>query len=254
MDELFGLSMDYIMYALLAGLLVSLSTVAYVVLRNRIMFKMGVRNIPRRMAQTVLIVIGLMLSTLIISAALTTGDTVDRSMTNWVYKLAGHLDEIVEFDVEKTGDGTAEPFVPESTVAELEAALGNDPDIDGIAPALFEPVPVINPRTGLSTPSAFLTGADPERMDGFPDIVSLDGKVLDVGTLAPDEIYLNESGKEELDAQPGDTLQVFVAGIAASPEFPPPSTWWTSSGIHTSQALSPPRKANHRTAWSPAWT
>jgi putative ABC transport system permease protein len=207
--------MDYIMYALLAGLLVSLSTVAYVVLRNRIMFKMGVRNIPRRMAQTVLIVIGLMLSTLIISAALTTGDTVDRSMTNWVYKIAGHLDEIVEFDVEKTGNGAAEPFVPESTVAELEAALGNDPDIDGIAPALFEPVPVINPRTGLSTPSAFLTGADPERMDGFPDIVSLDGEVLDVGALAPDEIYLNESGQEELDAQPGDTLQVFVAGIPA---------------------------------------
>ena len=215
MDELFGLSMDYIMIGLLVGLAISLSTVAYVVLRNRIMFKMGVRNIPRRMAQTVLIVIGLMLSTLIISAALTTGDTVDRSMTNWVYKLAGHLDEIVEFDVEKTGDGTAEPFVPESTVAELEAALGNDPDIDGIAPALFEPVPVINPRTGLSTPSAFLTGADPERMDGFPDIVSLDGEVLDVGALAPDEIYLNESGQEELDAQPGDTLQVFVAGSPA---------------------------------------
>lgn len=215
MDELFGLSMDSIMIALLVLLAISLSTVAYVVLRNRIMFKMGVRNIPRRMAQTVLIVIGLMLSTLIISAALTTGDTVDRSMTNWVYNLAGHLDEIVEFDADKTGNGAAEPFVPESTVAELEAALGDDPDIDGIAPVLFEPVPVINPRTGLSTPSAFLTGADPERMDGFPDIVSLDGEVLDVGALAPDEIYLNESGQDELDAQPGDTLQVFVAGIAA---------------------------------------
>jgi putative ABC transport system permease protein len=215
MDELFGLSMDYIMIALLILLAISLATVAYVVLRNRIMFKMGVRNIPRRMAQTVLIVIGLMLSTLIISAALTTGDTVDRSVTNWVYEIAGHADEIVEFDSEKIGDGTAEPFVPESTVAELEAALGDDPDIDGIVPTLFEPVPVINPRTGLSSPSAFLTGADPERMDGFPDIVSLDGKVLDLGALAVDEIYLNESGQEELDAQAGDTLQVFVAGSPA---------------------------------------
>lgn len=215
MDELFGLSMDYIMIALVILLAISLSSVAYVLLRNRIMFRMGVRNIPRRMAQTVLIVIGLMLSTLIISAALTTGDTVDRSMTNWVYDLAGHLDEIVEFDVERTGAEAAEPFVPEPTVAELEAALGDDPDIDGIGPALFEPVPVINLRTGLSTPSAFFTGVDPERMEGFPDIVSLDGKVLDVGALAPDEIYLNESGQDELDAQPGDSLQVFVAGIPA---------------------------------------
>jgi putative ABC transport system permease protein len=215
-DELFGLSMNYIMLGLVAGFLVSLAVVAYVVLRNRIMFKMGVRNIPRRMAQTVLIVIGLMLSTLIISAALTTGDTVDRSVTNFAYELSGHVDEIVEFKVQKTGVSAADPFVPESTLAELEAALGNDPDIDGIAPVLYEPVPVINPRTGLSTPSAVFTGMDPERMAGFPDIVSRGGKVLDVGALANNEIYLNESAQEELDAQPGDTLQVFVRGIPAA--------------------------------------
>jgi len=212
-DKLFGLSMDYIMFGLVAGLLVSLAVVGYVVLRNRIMFKMGVRNIPRRMAQTVLIVIGLMLSTLIISAALTTGDTVDRSVTNFAYELSGHVDEVVAFDVEKTGASAAEPFVPESTLTELEAALGNDPDIDGIAPVIFEPVPAINPRTGLSTPSAFLTGMDPDRMAGFPDIVSRGGKVLDVGVLGPDEIFLNETAQEELDAQPGDTLQIFIANV-----------------------------------------
>jgi putative ABC transport system permease protein len=119
----------------------------------------------------------------------------------------------VAFDVEKTGASSAEPFVPESTLTELEAALGNDPDIDGIAPVIFEPVPVINPRTGLSTPSVFLTGMDPDRMAGFPDIVSRGGKVLDVGVLAPDEIFLNKTAQEELDAQPGDTLQVFIANV-----------------------------------------
>ena len=56
---------------------------------------MGVRNIPRRRAQTTLIVIGLMLSTVIISAAFTTGDTVDRSITSEVYELLGSLDEVV---------------------------------------------------------------------------------------------------------------------------------------------------------------
>ena len=52
------------------------------------MFKLGVRNIPRRRAQTTLIVLGLMLSTVIISAAFTTGDTVDRSVTCQVYSHA----------------------------------------------------------------------------------------------------------------------------------------------------------------------
>jgi putative ABC transport system permease protein len=215
-DELFGLSMDYIMVALLIMLAISLASVAFVLLRNRIMFRMGVRNIPRRMAQTVLIVIGLMLSTLIISAALTTGDTVDRSITSFVYEQMGHLDVVVEFDVERTGEAASGPMIPESNVDELEAALGDDPDIDGIAPAIYEAVPVINPRTGLSTPAAFLTGMDPERMAGFPDVISLDGEQLDIGTLAVDEIYLNESGQEELDAQPGDTLQIFVRGIPSA--------------------------------------
>ena len=59
------------------------------------MFKLGVRNIPRRRAQTTLIVLGLMLSTVIISAAFTTGDTVDRSITSEVYGLLGSVDEVV---------------------------------------------------------------------------------------------------------------------------------------------------------------
>ena len=58
MDEMFGLSMNVILYVLLGILGVCLCSVLYVLLRNRIMFQMGVRNIPRRAAQTVLIVLG----------------------------------------------------------------------------------------------------------------------------------------------------------------------------------------------------
>ena len=36
--------------------------------RNPVLFKLGLRNIPRRRAQTVLIIIGLMLSTAIITS------------------------------------------------------------------------------------------------------------------------------------------------------------------------------------------
>ena len=81
MSQLFGVSMNLIMYVLLALLAVALVSVSIVALRNRVMFKLGIRNIPRRRAQTALIVIGLMLSTVIISAAFSTGDTVNRSIT-----------------------------------------------------------------------------------------------------------------------------------------------------------------------------
>ena len=60
------------------------------------MFLVGVRNIPRRRAQTILIIIGLMLSTLIISTAFSIGDTVDYSITNQVYDSLHSVDEIVQ--------------------------------------------------------------------------------------------------------------------------------------------------------------
>src|SRR5215216_740677 len=95
MDEIFGVPMSGIMIALLAMLALCLLTVAWVAWRRPVIFKMGVRNIPRRKAQTVLIVVGLMLSTMIISAALGVGDTVDYSITDEVYTGVGHVDEVV---------------------------------------------------------------------------------------------------------------------------------------------------------------
>ena len=60
---------------------------------------LGLRNIPRRMSQTVLIIIGLMLSTVIITAAFTTGDTVDYSITKQTYDQLGHADIILDGEV-----------------------------------------------------------------------------------------------------------------------------------------------------------
>src|ERR1035437_7543120 len=66
--------------------------------RNPVMFKMGLRNIPRRKAQTTLIVVGLMLSTVIITAAFGTGDTMTSSVTNEVYGILGPVDELIQWD------------------------------------------------------------------------------------------------------------------------------------------------------------
>src|SRR3972149_2543941 len=102
MNALFGIPMNSIMLVLVVALAVCLASVGYVVLRNRIMFFIGLRNIPRRVAQTTLIVVGLMLSTLIISAAFTTGDTVDYSITNQAITLMGHIDEAIQFQSQQT--------------------------------------------------------------------------------------------------------------------------------------------------------
>src|SRR4029453_1127712 len=98
--------MTSIMIVLVILLALCLLSVAWVALRRPVIFKLGVRNIPRRKAQTILIVVGLMLSTMIISAALGTGDTVDFSMTSDAYNKLGHVDELVVGSA--SSDGSAD--------------------------------------------------------------------------------------------------------------------------------------------------
>src|SRR3989337_2997874 len=134
MNALFGIPMNTVMLVLIGALAVSLASVGYVVLRNRIMFFIGLRNIPRRPAQTVLIVIGLMLSTLIISAAFTTGDTVDHSLTSTSYTGLGHVDEFVQQQGEADGPPRdIDSVIPPDMVDRLRADVqqANDPHIDG---------------------------------------------------------------------------------------------------------------------------
>ena len=215
MDNIFGVSLNLIMAVLVALLAVALAVVAYVALRQRIMFMIGLRNIPRRRAQTILIVLGLMLSSLIISAAFTTGDTVSRSLTSEVYNILGHVDETIqvgeiaseqefEFDTALRG----EPL-PEALVAQLDDLLKDEDEIDGLMPVLAEPVAVLNPRARLSEPLAIITGVDAGRLQAFPDVVDRDGQAVELAALADDELLVNESLAEELNAEPGDTLEVF---------------------------------------------
>jgi len=141
MNELFGVSLTLIMYVLLALLAAALISVIYVALANRVMFRLGVRNIPRRRAQTTLIIVGLMLSTVIISAAFTTGDTVDRSITSQVYGILGSLDEIVQVRAveDDAFEDPTEALVRDqvfdaSSVAGLIASLKSNPDFDYVIP------------------------------------------------------------------------------------------------------------------------
>ena len=222
MNDLFGLSMTYIMIGLLIVLAVALSTVAWVALRNRVMFFIGTRNIPRRRAQTILIIIGLMLSTLIISTAFSIGDTVSYSITSQVY---GHLHSIDEVVQVKTGDDSnadngrgsvvAPAPIPETQANTLIQQFRAVNGVDGVLPFIQSTVPMSNPRASLTEPLNVLVGLDAGSMKGFEsDIESTDGKQLSIGDLATDEIYVDKSLSEKLDIVTGDKVQVFTKGQA----------------------------------------
>src|SRR5438105_2922400 len=95
MKTVFGMPMDTIMIALLSVFLLVTTVVAMLALRNRLLFKLALRNIPRRRAQTLLIVVGLMLSTVIITSAFGTGDTISYSVRAAAVAGLGTVDEAV---------------------------------------------------------------------------------------------------------------------------------------------------------------
>src|SRR5579859_6145500 len=95
MKTLFGIPMDDIMRVMLVLFALVTAVVVTLALRNRLLFKLGLRNIPRRRAQTILIIVGLMLSTVIITSAFGTGDTLSYSVRSAVVTNVGYVDEAV---------------------------------------------------------------------------------------------------------------------------------------------------------------
>ena len=77
MNELFGIPMDTLVIVLAVAIAVVGGAVGLLALRHRVLLKLGVRSVGRRRARSALIVVGLMLGTTIIAAALATGDTMN---------------------------------------------------------------------------------------------------------------------------------------------------------------------------------
>ena len=213
MENIFGTPVTSIMLVLLVIFGLCMLAAIWIAIRHRIVFLMGVRNIPRRPAQTILIVVGLMLSTLIIAAAFTTGDTLNNSIRGQVYDILGPVDEIVVLSTGEDADA-ARPqsgvTFPESVAYDLAEQIADDPDIDGIIPVHSERVPVINPNTGDNEPALSLVGLPVSGLEPFGGITDLAGHQVDLASLPENGIVLGETPAENLNAATGDTLIVYI--------------------------------------------
>ena len=213
MEELFGLSMNVLMKVVLAIFLAAMAVVAVLAGRNRIMLKMGLRPIPRRMGQTVLIIVGVMLSTVIISAAFGTGDTISFSIRSQVLEELKTIDElIVPARAEADDSFGSSPYVSYQRFEELQAELADFGEIDGLMPQIGESVPAVNPRTSQSEGSMRVAGVAPELLKGFETFKLTSGGDVRLEDLLDDEGYINEKAADELEAVAGDELRLFIDG------------------------------------------
>ncbi len=237
MEALFGIPMVQIMVVMVGLLLLCLAVVAFIAWRRPVIFKLGVRNIPRRKAQTTLIVVGLMLSTLIITAALGTGDTLNRSVTNSVYELLGPVDELVVASTDGDGEGSDQAAftetIDESSLELVREMAAGSGDVDAIGGLLIAMSPAVNvgdanPEDVVSLndlvaledtvvrtePLVLLAGIDDSSYNELDGTNDLNGKPVDFAAFIDSDVdanvLLSESGATDLDAAVGDFLVLAI--------------------------------------------
>ena len=246
MDTIFGIPADSLMLTLLGLLALIFLGVGFSAFRYPLPFRLGVRNIPRRKSQTMLIVVGLALSTLIITSALGIGDTIDYSVKVEVYDGLGAIDEVISpvavdaaagfsFSAAPNTDTDTAQWFAAATADDI-AALVDGETLDAAAPFIVQTLPVFNSASNLSEAAVAIRGIGDITGDGLMAPAGL-------SALADDEILVNESLAEALVIEQGDELLLVkglptpftVAGIVPDGELAgdAPAVIWTLAQAQT---------------------
>src|SRR5687768_851304 len=95
MQQLFGVAIEHLaLGAALACALIAGALLAATV-RRPVLWRLGLRNVPRRPGSSLLVVAGLALGTAVVTSALFTGDTMTYTVRSLVADSLGRVDEVV---------------------------------------------------------------------------------------------------------------------------------------------------------------
>jgi len=234
MDSLFGIRMSLLAVILLASCGVILLCLVFLGLRNRVMLKLGLRNIPRRRTQTVLIVVGLMLGTLIISAAFGTGDTMTYSFRSLALDSLGEADVLIHTGGSMSligpniviGDSSESMysgqvnFFNQSRFTTLSAQVASrqaNQDasallIDALTPVIvIQEALVVDYTSRQSEGKVSVVGYDSSTADSLGKLHTTSGKQVTLSDLGANEVFLEQGIADRLAAAPGHELELFLA-------------------------------------------
>src|SRR6266566_3599683 len=201
MTQLFGIPLD----TLTTILLVIIGAVVLLAISNAIFFKIGVRNIPRRRTQMVLIVFALMLSTTLLTSVLATGDVINAAVQTVAVSNLGTVDETI------TGGQPPLGFFDDYIYFHLRSLVHTDPNIAAIGAALTENNLLIADLSSRQVRSkvtalALIPGSE----QGFGGIQADSGKEhYQIADLQPNEVYVNHTLAVLINARAGDTLYLY---------------------------------------------
>ncbi|MCI4362870.1 MAG: FtsX-like permease family protein [Thermoplasmata archaeon] len=174
-------------------------------LRHRLAFRVGMRNVRRSRSRTVLLILGLLVATTIISGSLIVGDTINELGLHYTLLGAGFNDEIVS---NVTPIGSLAPF-PYAVYSQVLSSASGDHAIAGIAPEIVSTVEVFDRSSGVPQPNLNFIGVNGNQSQQLGSFVTDGGQSL--AGPAPGEVLLDDLAASELNASAGDSLQLYGA-------------------------------------------
>ncbi len=188
---------------LLAIIGVVVALVLFDAFRYKVLFKIGCRNISRRKMNTVIVILGLMIATAIISSSFSVGDTMDNMVEGEIYKEWQDTDVTV---FNRTVEGRL-ISLPYSTYQELQKDILSVDNVAGVSGEVHGSLPVFNPETKLSQPNTRVIGMDFDEGEGFGSFYK--GGRSFHPELEEGEIFIDTRLADELEAEKGDILVLF---------------------------------------------
>tara|TARA_B100001996_G_scaffold191737_1_gene146745 strand:- start:22976 stop:26413 length:3438 start_codon:yes stop_codon:yes gene_type:complete len=206
MDKIFGIPANNLAIVMAALLIVIFALVSFGSIRRFILFKMGTRNIPRRKGQSLLIVIGLMLSSIIIATSLGIGDTVRYSIRSVAVDSLGPVDEVIK------GPGKqlfGDEYFDYSEFVYVQNLSKENQNIEQLIPYIQTTLPSSNDEKDIAESSMNVRGID-FTFSLQKTFENLDGEKVSADLLGPDKVFINYDAGRILKLEKGDNIQIYT--------------------------------------------
>ncbi|MGC2034747.1 MAG: FtsX-like permease family protein [Thermoplasmata archaeon] len=198
-----------------AGLLLLLAVVAIIslvlALRHRLAFRIAMRNVRRGRSRTVLLILGLLIGTTIISGSLIVGDTVNQLNVHFTYIADGFNDEAI-YNQSPIG---AHVYFPYSVFTDLSNASAGNPNIAGITPMIIGTTQIFDRSTQIPETNLNLIGVNGNQSAQLGNFVTDAGESL--SGPAPGSVLLDDLAASSMNASAGNQLVVYGSGAVPIP-------------------------------------
>ncbi|MCI4330540.1 MAG: FtsX-like permease family protein [Thermoplasmata archaeon] len=200
---------DAFVLALLLIVAVAGVATAAMAATHRLSLRIAVRNVRRGRWRTVLLVLGLLVGTTIVSSSLVIGDTVNAVNVHFTYQSIGFTTEAI-YDQSLNRGYLGFNY---SVFTALSARTAGDSQIAGITPEIVGSAAAYDRATGVPQSGLNLIGVNGNQSRALGPFVADDGTHR--AGPGPSEVYLDDQAANDVGARVGDPVILYGATSAA---------------------------------------